>query len=133
MYELGVVANGGVVVPFNNPVNEVEILVDDPIAPVNALKPDNHITVLENSHVPANGLGFWKWMMICFIVGMMYGQFSVSYMVLWYGKDDVIDICSYGSCNILANEIGICYYDLHTWCTLEKYNHEICTLDNYNN
>ncbi|CAH1418723.1 unnamed protein product [Lactuca virosa] len=63
MYELGVVANGGGVVPFNNPVNEVEIPVDGPIAPVNALEPDNQIAMLENTHVPANELGLWKWMM----------------------------------------------------------------------
>ncbi|CAI9266794.1 unnamed protein product [Lactuca saligna] len=75
MYELGVVANGGVV-PFNNSVNEVEIPVDGPISPVNALEPNNQIEMLENTHVPANELGFWKWMMVCFvcfIVGMMYG------------------------------------------------------------
>ncbi|CAI9301574.1 unnamed protein product [Lactuca saligna] len=35
MYELGAVANGGVAIPFNNPVNEGEIPVDGPIAPVN--------------------------------------------------------------------------------------------------
>ncbi|CAI9289233.1 unnamed protein product [Lactuca saligna] len=91
---MGVVANGGVVVPFNNHVNEVEKVVDDPIAPVNvdgpiapinvdgpiapvnALEPDNQIAMLENAHVSANELGVWKWMMVCFyyfIVGMMYG------------------------------------------------------------
>ncbi|CAH1420451.1 unnamed protein product [Lactuca virosa] len=58
MYELGVVANEGVVVPFNNPVNEVEIPVDGPIGPVNALEPDNQIAMLENIHVLANELGF---------------------------------------------------------------------------
>ncbi|CAI9265585.1 unnamed protein product [Lactuca saligna] len=85
MYELGVVANGGVVIPFNNPVNEGEIPVDGPIAPVNvdvpiapvnALEPDNQIAMRENTHVPGNEFGFCRWMMVCFvcfIVGMMYG------------------------------------------------------------
>ncbi|CAH1429634.1 unnamed protein product [Lactuca virosa] len=85
MNELGAVANGGVAIPFNNPVNEGEIhvdgpiapvIVDVPIAPVNALEPDNQIAMRENTHVPGNEFGFCKWMMVCFvcfIVGMMYG------------------------------------------------------------
>ncbi|CAI9298268.1 unnamed protein product [Lactuca saligna] len=85
MYELGAVANGGVAIPFNNPVNEGEIPVDGPIAPVNvdvpiapanALEPDNQIAMCDNTHVPSNEFGFCKWMMVCFvcfIVGMMYG------------------------------------------------------------
>ncbi|CAI9278604.1 unnamed protein product [Lactuca saligna] len=85
MYELGVIANGGVVIPFNNPINEVKILVDGPIAPmnvdvpiapVNSLEPNNQIAMCENTHVPGNEFGFFKWMMVyfvCFIVRMMYG------------------------------------------------------------
>ncbi|CAI9261023.1 unnamed protein product [Lactuca saligna] len=60
MYELGAVANEGVAIRFNNPVNEGEIPVDGhiasvnvdvPIAPVNALEPDNQIAMCENIHV----------------------------------------------------------------------------------
>ncbi|CAI9262448.1 unnamed protein product [Lactuca saligna] len=59
IYEMGVVANDGVVVLFHNHVNEVEILLNGP----NALEPANQTAVPVNTHVHANVLGFWKWMM----------------------------------------------------------------------
>ncbi|CAI9293356.1 unnamed protein product [Lactuca saligna] len=54
-------------ISFNNPVNEGEIPIDGPIAPmnvdvpispVNALEHDNQITMRENTHVPGNEFGF---------------------------------------------------------------------------
>lgn len=54
IYELGVVANDGVVLPFNNHVNEVEILVNDS----NALEAANQIAMPVNAHIHANVLGF---------------------------------------------------------------------------
>nr|KAJ0202090.1 hypothetical protein LSAT_V11C600331370 [Lactuca sativa] len=111
MYELGVVANGGVAIPFNNPVNEGEIPVngpiaavnvDVPIAPVNALEPDNQIAMRDNTHVPSNEFGFCKWMMV--------GQESFRSITRSYYR---------GAAGALLG--------LHKWCTLIKYNHEVCT------
>ncbi|XP_052623579.1 uncharacterized protein LOC128128848 [Lactuca sativa] len=127
MYELGAIANGGVAIPFNNPVNEGEIPVDGPIAPVNvdvpiapanALEPDNQIAMCDNTHVPSNEFGFCKWMMINVLVDhVMFWLMKWQYVIM-AGQESFRSITR----SYYRGDVGA-LLGLHKWCTLDKYNH----------